>query len=118
MIETLYLCLGIIVAAIGVIGIFVPIIPTVPFLLLSVFFISKTNKSYEQVILENKVVGTIIQNYMKNRTMKKSSKIKSISFLWIGILVSILLVDDQKLFIVLMLVGIGVSVHLMFLPVD
>ena len=68
---------------IGIIGIFIPILPTTPFLLLAVACYSKGSKKFYNWLINNKWFGEYIQNYRERRGIPLSVKIISIIVLWI-----------------------------------
>lgn len=99
----------------GAIGIFLPILPTTPFLLLSAFCYLRSSKRMYKWLTENKILGKYIYNYIHNKGMEKSAKIWALVFLWSTLLISIYFMDSLHLRIFLGFVGIGVSVHLLML---
>lgn len=115
--KILYLILGLLFVSLGFIGIFIPVWPTTPFILLSIFFLSKSNKDFNQYILNNKWIGRHIRNYYEKRSMEKSFKIKTLTFLWVGLIIAILLQDSFILIGVLGLIGLTVTIHILLLKV-
>ena len=78
LIKYLYISLGFIFVVLGYIGIIVPGIPTTPFLLLSVWFFSRSSKSFENWLLNHKIFGEFIKNWQKNKGINRKSKIYAI----------------------------------------
>ncbi|MDO6416676.1 YbaN family protein [Sphingomonas sp. BIUV-7] len=52
-----YLALGILSVAIGFVGIFLPLLPTVPFMLLAAFFFARSNPAWERRLIEHPQFG-------------------------------------------------------------
>jgi len=101
--------------ALGVVGIFVPILPTTPFLLLTSFcYLRSSNRLYNWVI-NHRIFGSFIDNYMNNRAVEMKAKIVSLIFLWTTLGVSIFIFSSLHLRIFLFAVGIGVTIHLLTL---
>ncbi|MBN2557837.1 MAG: YbaN family protein [Clostridia bacterium] len=96
----------------GTAGIFLPVLPTTPFLLLSAFFYLKSSDGLYAWLTGNRFLGPYISNYMKYKAIKKRAKIASISFLWIFLAVSMVLIDSIWTWILLPLVGTAVSIHI------
>lgn len=99
---------------IGIIGIFLPLLPTTPFILLAASCYARSSKRLYNWLLNNRWFGNYIKNYQEGKGVPFKVKILSISFLWIVIgysvffVVSILLVR-----IVLFLIAIGVTIHIL-----
>ncbi len=101
--------------ALGVVGIFVPILPTTPFLILTSFcYLRSSNRLYNWVI-NHRIFGSFIDNYMNNRAVEMKAKIVSLIFLWTTLGVSIFIFPSLHLRIFLFAVGIGVTIHLLTL---
>jgi uncharacterized membrane protein YbaN (DUF454 family) len=101
--------------ALGVVGIFVPVLPTTPFFLLAVFCYLRSSKKLYRWLMYHKVFGAYIYNYITYRAVLRSTKIGAIIFLWTGLIVSILIIDSWYVRGLLLFIGIGVSIHLILL---
>ena len=62
-------CLGL-----GFIGIFVPILPTTPFVLLAAFFFSRGSYKQYQWLLNQKTFGPLIQNWHQHGVIRRHVK--------------------------------------------
>lgn len=82
--------LGIISLTLGIIGIFVPILPTTPFLLASVALFAKSSPKLYYKLLNNKYLGEYIKNFRIHKSIPLKTKIFAISLLWISIATSII----------------------------
>jgi uncharacterized membrane protein YbaN (DUF454 family) len=97
----------------GVIGIFLPLLPTTPFLLLSAAFFLRSSDRLYRWITNHKVFGKYIKYYFEYRAVTKRSKIITLGFLWAVILSSILFIADSLwLKIILAAVAVGVTIHI------
>ena len=101
--------------ALGVVGIFIPVLPTTPFFLLAVFCYLRSSKKLYEWLMNHKIFGVYIYNYITYKAVLKSTKIGSIIFLWAGLTTSILLVNNWHVRLMLIVIGIGVSIHLIML---
>lgn len=109
---TLIAC-GHILTVIGVIGIFLPILPTMPFLLLAAVCFYKSSRKHYNRMINTKFIGTHLKNYLENKEMSKGAKIFSIVFLWSSILLSVVFfVKNIYLRIFVLLVAVFVTIHL------
>jgi len=98
----------------GIIGIFIPILPTTPFLLLAAACYARSSKKFYDWILTNKWFGNYVRNYIQKKGIPLKVKVLALALLWITIGCSV--VFAVQLFIVkliLILVAIGVSIHIL-----
>lgn len=72
---------GSISLALGVIGIFLPLLPTTPFLILSAFCFSKSSPRFYRWILNHQYLGPPIQDWKNHRAISLKSKIMAGSML-------------------------------------
>lgn len=112
-----YLCtiLGFLCVGFAVLGIFLPVLPTTPWLLLAAWLFYKGNPKMRIWLLNNKYLGPYIDNYIKYRAIPLKSKIISISMLWITILFSFYIVNPILLKILLLCIAVGVTIHLLMI---
>jgi len=97
----------------GIVGIFLPLLPTTPFLLLSAFCFAKSSDKFYQWLILNRVFGSYIQNYREKKGIPLKAKIMSVSLLWISILSSIILLKNIYFTIILPVIALLVSIHLL-----
>jgi len=114
--KQLLLIAGTICVVIGVIGIFIPILPTTPFLLLAAACYIRSSKKFYNWLLNNRFCGTYIRNYIEGRGMPAKVKIFTIILLWVAIGVSICVAALNLIVkIVLIIIAIGVTLHIVFI---
>jgi uncharacterized membrane protein YbaN (DUF454 family) len=101
--------------ALGIVGIFVPVLPTTPFLLLTSFCYIRSSKRLYAWLINHRVFGSFIDNYMNYRAVKRSTKIVTLIFLWIMLGRSIYYLSNLPLRMLLFAIGIGVSIHILTL---
>ena len=70
----LYRILGYLAVALGAIGAVLPIMPTVPFLLLAVYFFARSSPELEQKILDHPHWGPQVKDWRDRRAISRSSK--------------------------------------------
>ncbi len=113
-IKFTYLIFGFVAFGLGVIGIFVPLLPTTPFFLLSAALFLRSSKRLYNWLINHRYFGNYIKNYLFYKTISLKSKIISISLLWIFILFSIFFIINHLLIkIVLLCIAIGVTWHIL-----
>jgi uncharacterized membrane protein YbaN (DUF454 family) len=112
-----FLLSGTLSLSVGIIGVFVPVLPTTPFLLLSSYCYCKSSKRLHYWITHHPVFGTYIQNYIENKGIRKKDRTIALVFLWAMLILSMVLSQIIHLRYFLMLVGVAVTIHLMKLKV-
>lgn len=111
--KKFYFIIGFISLVLGCVGIFLPILPTTPFLLLSCFLFEKSSPKFHYFILNNKYFGKYIKDYREKKGITLKNKIYALATLWIGISFSLYRISSLHLQIFLGLVLIGVTFHIL-----
>jgi len=107
---------GTVSVAIGIVGIFIPLLPTTPFLLLAAACYLRSSERFYHWLLNNRFFGTYIRNYIEGRGMPLKIKIPTIALLWITIGVSLGITSPNIVVkIILVLVAIGVTIHIILI---
>ena len=82
-IRSLLIGIGTLSIALGVIGIFLPVMPTTPFLLLGGACYMRSSKKLYNRLLENKWLGRYLRDYYEKRGIPLHAKVISITFMWL-----------------------------------
>ena len=113
-----YLISGFLLVAIGVIGIFLPLLPTTIFLILASFCFLKSPPKANDWLRNHKMLGGYIDNYQNKTGLTRNSKIINIITLWTSISLSaFLLTNELYIRIILLAVAIGVTIHLLVIKI-
>ena len=78
--KVMYIVLGCISLILGVIGIFLPILPTTPFLLLTLYSFAKGSSRLEQWFLGTKLYQKHLKSFNERRALTKKAKISILTF--------------------------------------
>ena len=118
LVRILLLIVGTICLALGTIGIFLPILPTTPFLLVAAACYLRSSERMHKWLLNNRWFGKYIRNYQEGKGIPMKTKILAITILWATILFSAFYALNEILIaqVALFAVAIGVSAHLVRLP--
>ena len=73
--KTLYIVIGTISLALGILGIFLPLLPTTPFLLLTAALYFKGSFRLYNWLLNHRYFGPYIRNYRENKAIPLRAKI-------------------------------------------
>jgi len=105
--------LGSVSVLLGIIGIFLPVLPTTPFLLLGASIYIRYSEKHYNWLINHKWLGYYIKNYRAGNGITLKTKIVSISFLWISISYSALfVVPELSIKILLFYIAIRVTRHI------
>ena len=85
---------GTVFLGLGIIGIFVPVLPTTPFLLLAAACYARSSQRLYGWLLNNRWFGKYISNYLQGRGIPLRIKISATCVLWLTIGVSVVFVTD------------------------
>jgi uncharacterized membrane protein YbaN (DUF454 family) len=111
----LLIALGTLCLAIGIVGIFTPILPTTPFLLLAAYCYLRSSERFHRWLMNNRVFGGYIRSYTEGRGIPLRLKLFTITLLWVTIGISIWLVSNMIVTAILLVVAVGVSLHIAFI---
>ena len=79
--KIVLLTLGHLFLALGIIGAFLPILPTTPFLLLAAFFYSKSSSKIHQWMLKHKYLGPPLKDWQQNGVIGMKAQILAASMI-------------------------------------
>lgn len=108
------LLLGLITLVAGIIGIFLPVLPTTPFLLLSAALFVRSSPRLYHWLMNHPHLGPYITNFRENKAIPLRVKIVSVSLLWITLLYCTFFVAESLVMqIIFPLIAIGVTIHIL-----
>ncbi len=117
LIRWLWIIAGSISLTLGIIGIFLPLLPTTPFLLLTAACYARGLSRLHNWLLNNKLFGRYIRNYREGKGIPARSKVLALTLLWLTIGFSIFYVIPILIVkIILLVIAILVSIYIMSLP--
>ena len=114
--RILYLLLGWFSLITGIIGIFLPLLPTTPLVLLAAWCFSRSSERFHSWLMNHKFFGPIVRDWQSSDGIPRRSRNRAILFMWSGMLISILLVSRFWATIGLVFIGLCVSVYLLRMP--
>ncbi len=106
--------IGLISLGLGIVGAFLPILPTTPFLLLAAVLFLRSNKNLYEWLMNHPRLETYISNFFENKAIPLRVKVISVTTLWLTLLYCAIFVAEhwalRALFIV---IAVGVTVHIL-----
>jgi len=107
--RLIMLVVGWISLALGILGIFFPLLPTTPFVLLAASCFSKSSPGLHARLLNQPLLGPMIQNWEREGSISQSAKVTATVFM-IGLFGYSLLSFTFSPFLTIFLVFIGTGV--------
>jgi len=112
-VRILLITVGTLSVGLGILGIFVPVLPTTPFLLLAAACYARSSQRFYDWLLNNKYFGNYIRNYQQRKAVPLKVKVLTLALLWITIGCSVMFAVEVFLVrVFLILIAIGVSIHI------
>ncbi len=110
-----YITLGSLAVALGALGIFLPLLPTTPFLLLAAYFYVRSSTRLYRWLINHRVFGIYIYSYLTHKAIDVKTKVGMITLLWVSLGFSMWMMKTPWISGLLVLVGVGVTTHLVLL---
>lgn len=115
--RVIYIGLGTLFLILGAVGIFVPLLPTTPFWLLTCWFYIRSSQLLYRRVMRNPYFGSYIRGFMEEKALPLRSKIISLAVMWTSaIFTSIFWIDRGWVTVVLFFVTTAVSWHILSYP--
>jgi uncharacterized membrane protein YbaN (DUF454 family) len=106
--------IGIISVGLGTAGVFLPLLPTTPFLLLAAACFIRSSDRLYQWLIHNRWFGSYIRNYQEHRALPLRAKVTALILLWATMTYSVFfLVTIKALWVFLLLIATLVTVYLL-----
>ncbi len=106
--------LGLISFGLAIIGVFLPLLPTTPFLLLSSYLFLKSSDRLYNWLINHPYFGKYILDFQENKSIPLRVKVSSIFLLWLTIGFSaVFVISLLWVRILLLVIAISVSVHIL-----
>jgi hypothetical protein len=117
LLRWILICCGWCSIAAGVVGIFVPLLPTVPFLLLAAACFTRSSERFHSWLLEHSHLGPLVRDYLTSGGIPLRAKRVAIGMVWVSFPVSVFLFAQAVwLKIVLLSIASGITLYLMQIP--
>ena len=112
--KFLFAFLGSVSLVLGVMGIFLPVLPTTPFLLLSAAMYMRSSHRLYDWLMSHKHLGTYIRNFREHKALPLRVKIVSVTMVWATLLYCAFFVAKEwwmsAMFIA---IATGVTIHIL-----
>lgn len=89
-VAPLYVVLGFLALAVGVLGAFLPMLPTTPFILLAGYFFSRSNRRLHNWLLSTRLFGKIIKDWERHQIIPFRAKLLALLGVIVGLTLTFL----------------------------
>lgn len=111
------LTLGWLSLVLGIIGIFLPLLPTTPFILLAAACFLRTSEKLYRWLTSHPRFGPYIVDYLAGRGVPRSAKISAFLLMWPSLLITaFVLTQSPVVRVILPLIGVATSLYILWLP--
>ena len=111
--KILLTIVGSVAVILAILGVFLLLLPTTPFLLLASACYLRGSKRMHLWLLNNRIFGEYLRNFEEGRGIPLKAKVTAIALLWASLVFSIYKVQIVPLQLMLVMLGIGVSIFLL-----
>ncbi|MDQ1829565.1 YbaN family protein [Massilia scottii] len=105
--------IGCLAVLLGILGIFLPLLPTTPFLLLASACFARGSTRMHAWLLGNKVFGKYLSDFEQGRGIPRRAKITILVLMWASLAYSMLRLQRTSLTLLLLCIGAGVTIYLL-----
>jgi len=110
--KTLYNIAGTVALLLGILGIFLPLLPTTPFLLLASACYMRGSERMHRWLMNQRHLGPYLRNFQAGRGIPLRAKITALAVMWTSLTLSIWIVPLLWVRLLLLVPGIAVTVYL------
>lgn len=114
-VRWVYVALGSLLVGIGVVGIFLPLLPSTVFFLGAAGLYGRSSSRAYRWLTTNRWFGRHLQDYKEQRGATIGAKAWSIGTLWVGLGVSSYFIGVTWVQVLLVAIGVAVTIHLVTL---
>ena len=110
----MFIALGSLLVAIGVLGVILPLLPHTIFFLLAAACYARGSERAHTWLMTNRLFGRYLRNYSEHRGATPATKAVTIAMLWIGLAISAWLITPEAwIYAILAAVGVGVTTYVL-----
>ena len=104
--------IGGIAVVLAILGVFLPLLPTTPFLLLASACFARGSTRLHNWLINNRLFGAYLRNYEQGRGIPLRGKVVALAMLWASIGYSAFAVGSAALIALLISIAAGVTIYL------
>lgn len=108
--------IGILALVLGIVGIFLPLLPTTPFLLLAAACFARSSERMHGWLINHSLFGPFLRDWEAGRGIPARAKVIALLMMWSSMGYAMWRFDKPWLQAVLLITGASVSIYLLRLP--
>ena len=109
----LYIILGSLSLVVGIIGIFLPVLPTTPLLLLAAFCYYRGSHRMYHWLMRHPHLGEYIKNFTEKKVIPLHAKLLTLGLLWSSLIFCAYILDPIGLKCMMIAIAVGVTLHIL-----
>ena len=111
--KYLFILLGTLSMIVGIIGIFLPVLPTTPLLLLTAWCYYRGSDRLYEWLMSHPYLGRHIKNFRENKIIPRKVKAYTLALLWASLLFCACILHPIWLKCLMMAIAVGVTWHIL-----
>lgn len=115
--RIIFFLIGALSLLLGIIGMVLPVMPTVPFVLLAAACFARSSPRFHHWIHHHRYFGPIINDFQAGLGIPRNIRNRTIAMMWLGMVFSMLIIGALWSVFLLGSIGSGVTYYLLSLPV-
>lgn len=116
--KYMLISLGWLSVALGTLGAFLPLLPTVPFMLLAGWCFARSSEHFHGWLLSHKQFGPILRDWEENGSLSRKVRNRALLTLWLSMFLSMWLIGKPWGYIVLGSLGLFSSLYIITRPIS
>ncbi|MGH1370928.1 MAG: YbaN family protein [Cellvibrionaceae bacterium] len=113
----LLIAIGWLSIVLGVVGIFLPILPTTPFILLAAWCFARSSERFHQKLRNHPKLGLIVRSWEDGKGVPRKVRNRVVLLLWFSLISSSLLIGRLWAAATFLVIGSCVTFYLFSLPI-
>ena len=112
--KILLAILGSVSLALGIMGVFLPVLPTTPFLLLSAALYMRSSQRLYDWLMSHKHLGAYIRNFREHKALPMRVKVVSVTMVWATLLYcAVFVAQEWWMSLLFIAIALGVTIHIL-----
>ena len=112
--KFLFAFLGSVSLVLGIMGVFLPVLPTTPFLLLAAAMYMRSSQRLYDWLMSHKHLGAYIRNFREHKALPLRVKVVSVTMVWATLLYcAIFVAKEWWMSAIFIAIATGVTIHIL-----